>query len=87
MAIHQLKLVRESNVIPLHKRRAEDTIRALEQLLDHARAGYIKGVAWSAMYDGKRHDVGATGEYVHKLEHAVGGLASLLNALHLHDPT
>jgi hypothetical protein len=79
-----LRLV-SSNVTPLHKRRAEDTVRALEQLLDRARAGEVKGLVWAAMYDG-RHEPGATGDYLHDLNAGVHAVARLMNALYLHDP-
>jgi hypothetical protein len=80
-----LKLV-SSNVTPLHKRRAEDTVRALEQLLDRARAGEIKALVWSAMDRRDRHEPGATGEYLQDLNAGVHAVARLMNALYLHDP-
>lgn len=75
-----------NNVIPLHKRRAADTIRALEKLLDQARDGHIKGFLWVAKYDVKQHQPGATGDYCTDLHSGIASAMALLDALHLHQP-
>jgi hypothetical protein len=73
-----------SNVVPLRERRHKDTIRALEQLLDQAREGHIKGLLWVAKYDDRRHDPGASGDYLKDLTSGVCAAVSLVDAIHLH---
>jgi len=41
---------------------SKDTIECLTQLLDHAKAGHILGVAYGAMYKGRRYIVNVAGE-------------------------
>lgn len=42
---------------------ARDTVAALEQLLEEARAGKITGFAWACKLGPKNHGIGLTGDY------------------------
>lgn len=69
------------NVLPLHRRRSEDTEKALTVLLDQARAGQIKGFMYVIKYDTGRHEPGATGDYRNDTTNALGAAAKLWQAL------
>lgn len=76
-----------SNVVPLDRRRHEDTVRALRELLRQAEDGEIQGFAYVVEYSG-RHDVGATGHYRRRPSSAIGPAMDLVDALRaLEDPT
>lgn len=63
------------------RQKSDDTIEALEVLLKHARDGKLRGIIFSAMYEG-RHDVGATGKYRHlDATCAIGAAMKLVAAL------
>jgi hypothetical protein len=80
--MQKLQLVRTTaDILPLHRRREADTIQALEQLLDQARAGQLKGFMFVAKYGMHRHEPGATGDYRHEPTNALGAAAKLWQAL------
>jgi hypothetical protein len=81
--MQKLQLVRKetADILPLHRRRSADTVQALEQLLDQARAGQLHGFMFVAKYGMHRHEPGATGEYRSDPTGALGAAAKLWQAL------
>lgn len=45
-------------------RRAKDTIVALEEMLELARAGFLRGLVFSAKTGPGDHQIGFTGDYI-----------------------
>ena len=82
MTVERRLAIVPSNVVPIQRRRYVDTIRALEELLEQARAGQIKGFLWCAKYTSNDNAPGATGDYVQDFESGMKAAMSLLDALH-----
>lgn len=68
------------NVLPLTRRRTADTVAALAELLNRARAGEIQGFMFVAKYR-HGHEPGATGDYRSDPVNALGAAAKLWAAL------
>lgn len=60
---------------------SRDTIQALEELLEDARAGHCVGVAFAAMYRRNRMVLDTAGECTSKPVHTVGMLNILTNRI------
>lgn len=59
----------------------KDTIDCLEALLDEARDGKIIGLAFAALYPGKRYLVDTAGECLKSPTYAAGMVLQLQNAI------
>jgi hypothetical protein len=69
-----------AEIIRLHAHVEQQTIRALEVLLQHAHAGQLKGLVFASKYAG-RSDVGATGDYRRDPDSGIGAAVKLIDAL------